>query len=158
MFGGAHRLFDADAARKHLISLYEPGHGVTFTGLPAGDKLVLRYATLSVGTITVSVNGDNPSKLNVHSSGAPTGSYVDGVLDLEIPANAKVTVRLAPDDVGININEIIVGDDRALSSDIWNLPELPVASGPYSADWEKLSRAYSVPSWWRDAKFGAWSH
>ncbi|MGQ1891651.1 alpha-L-fucosidase [Thermophagus sp. OGC60D27] len=42
--------------------------------------------------------------------------------------------------------------------DIWNLPPLPISEGPYSASWEGLSRIYSVPQWWREAKFGAWSH
>jgi alpha-L-fucosidase len=44
------------------------------------------------------------------------------------------------------------------SADIWNLPPFPVASGPYTADWTALGLAYSTPQWWRDAKFGAWSH
>lgn len=42
--------------------------------------------------------------------------------------------------------------------DIWNLPPLPVSEGPYPASWEGLSRMYVVPQWWREAKFGAWSH
>lgn len=42
--------------------------------------------------------------------------------------------------------------------DIWNLPPLPVSEGPYPASWEVLSRMYVVPQWWREAKFGAWSH
>jgi alpha-L-fucosidase len=45
-----------------------------------------------------------------------------------------------------------------LPPDIWNLPPLPVAAGPYSADWKSISRLYTVPEWWRDAKFGAWAH
>lgn len=43
-------------------------------------------------------------------------------------------------------------------TDIWNLPPLPVCEGPYPANWEGLSRKYAVPQWWREAKFGAWSH
>ena len=42
--------------------------------------------------------------------------------------------------------------------DIWNLPTFKAASGPYTADWQKLGLAYSTPQWWRDAKFGAWAH
>ena len=42
--------------------------------------------------------------------------------------------------------------------DIWNLPTFTAASGPYTADWQKLGLAYSTPEWWRDAKFGAWAH
>ena len=45
-----------------------------------------------------------------------------------------------------------------LPPDVWNLPALPTANGPYSADWKTLGRAYAAPAWWRDAKFGAWSH
>ena len=59
----------------------------------------------------------------------------------------------------MNIDRIIVGDgDLGLPPDIWNLPPLPVAAGPYSADWKAVSRIYTVPEWWRDAKFGAWAH
>ena len=46
----------------------------------------------------------------------------------------------------------------AVPPDIWNLPPLPVAPGPYEPDWTALGRAYVVPEWWREAKFGAWSH
>lgn len=33
----------------------------------------------------------------------------------------------------------------------------PVAPGPFAANWESL-RAYRVPDWFRDAKFGIWAH
>ena len=46
----------------------------------------------------------------------------------------------------------------APDGDIWNLPPLPVEQGPYTESWDTLSRLYNVPQWWRDAKFGAWSH
>ena len=43
-------------------------------------------------------------------------------------------------------------------TDIWNLPPLEIESGRFSTDWDTLSRYYNVPEWWREAKFGAWSH
>lgn len=49
-----------------------------------------------------------------------------------------------------------VGADTGV--DIWNLPELKIEQGAYTADWENLSRRYNAPSWWREAKLGAWSH
>jgi alpha-L-fucosidase len=49
-------------------------------------------------------------------------------------------------------------NNNGSSCDIWNLPPLPISEGPYPASWEGLSRMYSVPQWWREAKFGAWSH
>ena len=42
--------------------------------------------------------------------------------------------------------------------DIWNLPPLSVEEGRYTQEWSNLSRNYNVPQWFRDAKFGAWSH
>ena len=113
---------------------------------------------MSVGTISVAVNDEPAGKVNVHSSGALTGSYLNAIVDLAIPANAKVTISLAPNDVGVNIDRIIVGGELGLPPDIWNLPALPVAAGPYSPDWKALGRAYTAPAWWREAKFGAWSH
>ena len=44
------------------------------------------------------------------------------------------------------------------SIDIWNLPEFKPEEGPYTSSWDTLSRYYNVPEWWREAKFGAWSH
>lgn len=41
---------------------------------------------------------------------------------------------------------------------IWNLPAFEPESGKYNSDWVDLSRNYNVPQWWREAKFGAWSH
>lgn len=62
-------------------------------------------------------------------------------------------------DTTVNIDRIIVSDDvQELPQDIWNLPPLQVTSGPYTPDWKAISRIYTVPEWWRDAKFGAWSH
>lgn len=158
LVGGAKKMADRDSSAGYLASLTEPGHGVRFTGVPAGSKLGIRYASMSVGTISVVVNDKPACKVNVHSSGALTSSYLTSVVDLAIPANATVAIVLAPDDVGVNIDRIVVGDTPSLSLDIWNLSALTVAPGPCSPDWKSLSRFYTVPSWWRDAKFGAWSH
>jgi alpha-L-fucosidase len=32
------------------------------------------------------------------------------------------------------------------------------ATGPVAADWQAFANAYRVPEWFRDAKFGIWSH
>lgn len=41
--------------------------------------------------------------------------------------------------------------------DIWNLPELDIADGRFKADWNSLE-GYQAPDWFRDGKFGFWSH
>ena len=158
LIGGASKIADRDSSQGYLVSLTQAGHGVRFAGLPAGDRLAIRYSSLSVGTISVAVNDKPACKVNIHSSGALTSSYLDAIVDLAIPANATVTISLAPNDVGVNIDRIVVGDELGLPPDIWNLPALPVANGPSSADWKALGRTYTAPEWWRDAKFGAWSH
>ena len=48
--------------------------------------------------------------------------------------------------------------DRTAAPDIWNLPSLEIESGRFTPDWDTLSTYYNVPEWWREAKFGAWSH
>jgi hypothetical protein len=134
------------------VALARPGDGVKFVGLPASSKLAIRYATVTNGTISVAVNDQAARKVNVHSSGALTDSFLHAIIDIAIPARATVTVSLATNDVAVNIDRIVVGDGNlGLPPDIWNLPPLPVASGPYAADWKAMSRIYTVPEWWRDA-------
>ena len=158
LIGGATKIPDRDSSSGYLVSLTQPGHGTSFTGVPAGSKLAIYYASLSVGTISVAVNDKPASKVNIHSSGALTSSYLTSSIDMTIPANATVTISLAPDDVGVNIDRIAVVDNLELHPDIWNLPPLPVAPGPCNPDWKALSRQYTAPAWWREAKFGAWAH
>lgn len=142
-----------------LVGLQQAGQGVKFSGLPAGGKLAIRYASKEVGVISVLVNDQPAKKVNVHSSGDLTRSFLYGKIDLAIPAGATVTIRLEEKDAPVNIQQIVVGDGELdLPVDIWNLPALPVAEGPYAPDWKALGKAYSVPDWWREAKFGAWSH
>ncbi len=157
--GGASKLADHGASGGHLVGLTKPGQGVKFTSLPAAGKLAIRYASTNVGTISVAVNDQPARKVNVHSSGALTNSFLNAIIDMAIPAKATLTISLATNDVAVNIDRIVVGDgDLGLPPDIWNLPPLPVADGPYSADWKEISQHYQTPEWWRDAKFGAWAH
>ena len=127
--------------------------------VPAASKLAIHYASVSVGTISVSVNGQPAVKVNVHSSGAITGSFLYAIITIAIPANATVIISRVTGDVAVDIDKVIVGvGDLGLPQDIWNLPAFPVAAGPYTPDWKALGLAYSTPEWWRDAKFGAWAH
>ena len=157
--GGASKVADSAASGSFLFRLAEPGQGVRFTDLPAARKLAIRYASVETGTIHVAVNDQPARALNVHSSGALTGSFLHAIIDITIPAQAELTLSRGAHDVAVNIDRIVAGDgDLGLPPDIWNLPPLPAAAGPYSADWKSISRIYAVPAWWREAKFGAWSH
>lgn len=159
LISGASKIHDGAASDGHLVSLSKPGQGAKFDRLPASSRLAIRYASVEVGTISVAVNDQPPRKVNVHSSGALTNSFLNAIIELAIPAKATLAISLATNDVAVNIAQIIVGDgDLGLPPDTWNLPPLPVAAGPYSPDWKEISRLYVAPEWWRDAKFGAWAH
>jgi len=149
----------ATFSKGSLASLTQPGQSVKFTKLPAAGRLAIRYASVEAGTISVAVNDQPARKVNVHSSGALAGSFLHAIIDIAIPARATLTISLAANDVAVTIDRIMVGDgDLGLPPDIWNLPPLPVAPGSYASDWKAISRIYTVPEWWREAKFGAWSH
>lgn len=158
--GGVSKLADNSASGKYLAGLTKVGQSITFSNLPVANKLALRYASINVGSISVAVNNGKAIKVNIHSSGAPTGSFLYAIIDVKIPARSSLAVGLLDtSDVTLNIDRIEVGNgDLGLAPDIWNLPPLPVAKGPFPADWKGLSRIYKVPAWWREAKFGAWSH
>ena len=159
LVGGASKVADSTASGGYLVSLAKPGEGIKFAGLPASSKLAVSYASLSVGTIGVAVNDQPVLKVNVHSSGALTNSFLHAIVEMAIPANAALTISLDANDVAVNVDRIVVGEgDLGLPPDIWNLPPLPVAAGPYSPDWKEISQHYQAPEWWRDAKFGAWAH
>jgi len=157
--GGASTVTDGTASGGSSIGLGGTGQGAQAMGLPAASKLAIHYASVSVGTIGVSVNGQAARKVNVHSSGALTGSFLYAIIDIAIPANATLTISRASGDVAVNVDVLIVGTGNlGLPPDIWNLSPFQVASGPHVADWQKLGLAYSTPQWWRDAKLGAWAH
>jgi alpha-L-fucosidase len=156
---GASTVTDGSALGGSSVGLTKTGQGAQVTGVPAASKLAIHYASVSVGTISVSVNGQTAVKVNVHSSGAVTGSFLYAIIKIASPANATVIISEAAGDVAVNIDKVIVGDgDLGLPPDIWNLPPFSAANGTYSADWKALGLAYSTPEWWRDAKLGAWAH
>lgn len=159
VIGGSSKVTDPTASGGYQVSLSKKGEALQFATRKAGTKLALRYASTAVGTLTVAVNDRPPRKVNIHSSGALTGSYLHAVIDLEIPVRATLTITVSDTDVAARIDLIRVGEgDLGLPPDIWNLPPLPVATGAYPADWKGVSRLYTVPDWWREAKFGAWAH
>lgn len=157
--GGALKVADKNASGEYVVSLAKPGQGLKFVNLPEAGKLAIRYASVNAGTISIVVDEQPGVKVNVHSSGALACSFLYAIINVTIPKGAELGISLDTSDVALNIDQIIIGNgDLGLPPDIWNLSQLPVAGGPYPADWKGLSRIYTVPAWWREAKFGAWSH
>ena len=159
LLNGAAKVTDSAASGGYLVSLTKLDQGIKFTNIKPGGKLAIRYASVNVGTISVSVNNQPAMRVNVHSSGATMGSFLHAIIDIAIPKGANLKITLDASDVAVSIDKVMVGNgDLGLPPDIWNLPALPVATGSYPADWKGLSQIYTVPDWWREAKFGAWSH
>jgi alpha-L-fucosidase len=157
--GKASKVADKTASGGFTVSLAKPGQALKFVDLPEGSKLAIRYASVNVGTISIIINNRPAVKVNVHSSGALNGSFLNAITDLTIPTKAGIVIKVDTTDIALNIDQIIIGNgDWGFQPDIWNLPPLKVADGPYKADWNELSRRYTAPAWWREAKLGAWSH
>jgi alpha-L-fucosidase len=159
LIGSASKASDSKVSGGYVVCLTRPGEGVKFSDIPTSGKLAIRYASTSVGTISITVNNQPARKVNIHSSGDLMGSFLYSIIDIAIPNHGSLTISLEDNDVAVNIDKIIIGkDDLGLPPDSWNLPPLSIAAGSYPADWKGLSRLYTVPEWWREAKFGAWAH
>src|SRR5581483_2764948 len=140
LIGGATRESRGDGSVP--IALNAPNQGLVFAGLPAAGKMAIHYGSVRTGTISVSVNGRPAQKVNVHSSGSLTNSFLNAIIDIAIPANATLAISLNSNDIPVDIDRIIVGDGNlGLPPDIWNLPPLPISPGPYSPDWKEISKS-----------------
>src|ERR1035437_5592587 len=53
--GGASKVAASFASGGNLVSLSKPGEGIRFKGIPAANKLAIRYASSGVGLISVVV-------------------------------------------------------------------------------------------------------
>lgn len=141
-----------------VMGLTKPGDGFILKSKKSAKKLALRYAANGVGVIEVAVNGRAAQKVNIHSSGNLNTSFLNAIINIQIPSGATVAVTLATNNLSVNISRVAMGNNVKLPPDIWNLPALPVAAGPYTASWKAIAEKYMAPAWWREAKFGAWSH
>jgi hypothetical protein len=84
--GGASKVADGSASGNNTVALNAPGDGIEFTDLPAASKIAIRYASTTVGTISVTVNDQPARKVKVHSSGALTNSFLNAIVKLTVPA------------------------------------------------------------------------
>lgn len=89
--GGITTVADRSASGGYLVSLAIAGQAITFDNLPAANKLAIRYASIKVGTITVAVNDQRSIKVNIHSSGASTVSFLYAIIDIKIAARCRLS-------------------------------------------------------------------
>src|SRR5579862_7178619 len=76
LMGAASTVAAPPGSNGVVAELTQTGQGVKFADLPASGKLAIRYGSVSVGAISVSVNGQPARKVNVHSSGDLTRSLL----------------------------------------------------------------------------------
>ena len=62
---------------------------------------------MNVGAVSVVVNNQQAVKVNIHSSGAVIGSFLNAIIDIDIPNGAQLYIGLDSSDVAINIDNII---------------------------------------------------
>ena len=90
LLGGASKV--STDSGQNLVSLAKAGQGVKLQGVPVGGTLAIRYGSVEVGTISVTVNGGPVCKVNVHSTGDATKSFLNAKIQMAIPAGATVTI------------------------------------------------------------------
>ncbi len=142
----------------YTVSLHKQGEGFKLKNSTAAKKLALHYASSGVGILWISINDAPSQKLNIHASGNLITSFLNAIIDIAIPAGADVVITLATENIKVNIDLIATGSHFNLPPDIWNLPQLPIAKGPYKSEWKNISQIYMAPNWWRETKLGVWSH
>jgi len=76
LLGSASKASDSKASGGYVVCLSKTGEGVELSNMPAANKLAIRYASVTVGTISVAVNNQPARKINIHSTGALTGSFL----------------------------------------------------------------------------------
>ena len=133
IIGNAAKVNDSKASGGFLVSLSRQGDGIQFFNLPSANKLAIRYASLAVGTLSIKINNQSLQKVNIHSSGELMGSFLYSVVDISLKNHDSLTVLLDEKDSAVNIDKITVGKGNlGLPPDIWNLPELPIATVSYT--------------------------
>ena len=74
--GMARDLSDLTTASGATVALEKQGDGLRFFHLPAAKKVAIHYASLKSGTSSIYINGVFVKKVNLHSTGAAVGSYL----------------------------------------------------------------------------------
>jgi len=156
--GGASKVSDATASDGFSIALANTGQGAEADDLPPSSAVAIRYASTSVGTISVAVNGQAGRKVNVHSSGALVGSFLYAKFDIAVPDHGKVTITRAAGDVAVNVDRSSSAMESCGCRRTSGTSRSSGGGCAYPADWKGLGLAYVAPEWWREAKFGAWAH
>ena len=86
LLGGATKMAVNVVSGDYLVSLTKPEDGIRFADLPAANKLAIRYASSGVGKLSVAVNNQPMQKLNIHSSGNLSESFLYAIIDISIPS------------------------------------------------------------------------
>ncbi len=82
------------------------GSSLEFANVMAANRVTIRYATINNGTCSLYINGRHVRDINISSTGAWTGQYMDVSVDEDIPKGSAIRVQCDIGDVGINVDYI----------------------------------------------------
>lgn len=107
---GANKESNIDGASggSQIGSINEAGRYVEFKDLPAGNKVLLRYATKETGTISIYKNNVHYQDLSFESTGNWSGNnmYRIASIDIDLKANDILKVQLDDGDIALNLDYI----------------------------------------------------
>jgi hypothetical protein len=109
LLGRASAYADAASTEGMIVAFIDaPGAGAVWSGLPAGDKLKIRYAALNKAQLTLRINDGGPVKVAFPATGKweGEGAYAEVTVPVTIPANAKVKLVFEAGDTPANIDSL----------------------------------------------------
>lgn len=107
LFGRAESTTDGGASNGQMVSKLDLiGDGISFVQAAQADQLVIRYASMNTGHLSVYVNGSKQGFINFTSTGAWSGTYGTAVMNVAIPAGATVTLQNDTGDSGLNLDYV----------------------------------------------------
>lgn len=109
LLGHAGAYGDAASTEGMIVAFIDaPGAGAVWNGLPAGNKLKIRYSALNKAQLTLRINDGAPVKVAFPATGEweGAGAYADVAVPVTIPANAKVKLVFETGDTPANIDSV----------------------------------------------------
>ena len=105
--GGASSYSDGQASGGQGVAyLDNVGNGVRFDNVPLSDSIVVSYASVNTGSISVFVNGEDIADLAFEPTGDWGGTYTQTALPIDISEGASVDIVNQPGDLAMNIDYV----------------------------------------------------
>ena len=97
---------DQASGGQGLAYLDNIGNGVRFTNVPLSDSIVVTYASMNTGTISVIVNGEDVGDIEFESTGGWGIDYSQTGFPVDVAEGATVDIVNQAGDVAMNIDYV----------------------------------------------------